>query len=152
MWFGWLAVWFDGVYCGCAMALRCVCVFIFHIFGVRAGVCVCDVFFPLCFHVSLDGCFSVLHAHTTQQTHTVDPIYRVCCVCYCCLFYVLSFTLSASAGLAKVEHYDTTIQVESTPVGITKAHLKCTIQSHHSIYAMLYQVNASRNGEFSRKF
>lgn len=42
--------------------------------------------------------------------------YTTSAECVVCLF-----TLRISAGLAKVEHYGTTIQVENTPVGISTA-------------------------------
>lgn len=156
MWFGWLvglmvyiaAVrWHSGYLC-----------IYFSFIRFRVCVSVSDVFFSSLFPCSSWWLFFNVE-YTTQQTHTrtqhtFDPIYRVC-VCYCCLFGVLSFTLSVSAGLAKVEHYDTTIQVESTPVGIATAHLKLH-QFNRILFNLCNAVSGKRLGKWwifcSRKF
>ena len=122
--FMWLVGWLDGIYCGCAMALR-VSVYLFFIYSFCVRVCVWCVFFLF---VSIFLLMVVFQCCIHNTLWIIE--------CTIVVYYVLSFTLSISAALAKVEHYGTTIQVEITPVGITIAHLQCTQFNHYSIHAM----------------
>lgn len=140
MWLaGWLAWWYILRLCD---GTPCVCVFIFHNIRFCVRVPVFDVVFSSLFPYSSWWLF--FNAVCTAQhstTHFGSNILSCCVVLLLFIFYVLSFTLSISAVLAKVEQNVATIQVESTPVGITIAHLECTIQSFYiQFYAMLYHV------------